>query len=116
MTTMGPEPPEEVFRAAVTRCYHNVKRLTDYLADAGYPMTRERVKELLRALPPVRPAGRPTQAVPGTAAKVEVLRRRVALGQELWHDGDFVEPVVCRSERFVEYRTRRSRGFQKARR
>lgn len=30
----------------------------------------------------------PTQAVPGSSEKVEVLRKRAEMGMPLWHDGD----------------------------
>jgi len=33
----------------------------------------------------------PTDAPPGTAEKIDILRKRVELGQPLWHDEDRVD-------------------------
>lgn len=46
----------------------------------------------------------PTQAVPGSAAKVEVLRQRLAAGQPLWHPDD-----RCNHEGLVGGRVRNDR-------
>jgi hypothetical protein len=45
---------------------------------------------------PRRPVDEPTMAVRGTAAKIEVLRQRVAAGMELWHPGDAREMAEAR--------------------
>lgn len=44
----------------------------------------------------------PTQAMPGTAAKVEVLRQRLESGQPLWHPKD---PVFIEKRRIFSFPT-----------
>ena len=67
-----------------SRCY------ADRAIREAYPSISKYGRRSDIGAPGVRPLPEPTDALPGTEAKVRVLIQRAALGLELWHPRDAV--------------------------